>query len=90
MLIEYCADDEEFDKLTPWLKNCEIINWCNPEEGYFIIETQDHRVTTMLGLMGIEFYVINTDLSWREYSSGAAPSMTQREYNSHSEPNGDL
>ena len=70
MLIEYIADDAEHDLITKWLDSYEILEWYNPEEYFFVLETQDSRVATVLGILGIEFYIVNTNMHWHEYAFG--------------------
>lgn len=57
MLIEYYASDLEDTKLEHALSAYFIKEWFNPEDGYYVIETDDDRVITTMSLMGIELYI---------------------------------
>lgn len=70
MLIEYYATEREDRQIELNLKTLHIENWFNPEDQYYVIDTQDTRVITILCLMGIECWVTETDLSWHEHAFG--------------------
>ncbi len=70
MLIEYYATWEEDDVLEERIKHFHIQNAFNPEEGYFVLETDDERVLTVMRLMGIEMYVTDTQKSWLKHQFG--------------------
>lgn len=57
MLIEYTATDEEDDRLERALKRIHIKEWFNPEDGYYILETDDERVPTIMMLFNIDFVI---------------------------------
>lgn len=61
MLIEYYATDYEDIQIDRVLKPYAITNWFNPEENYYVLETEDDRVITALALLGIELYITNKD-----------------------------
>ena len=67
MLIEYYATEAEDDVLEARLKNFHISNAFNPEDGYFVLETDDPRVLTLMSLMGIEMYVTDTEQGWLKH-----------------------
>lgn len=54
MLIEYTATAEQDRRIESALKCCHISNWFNPEDDYYVMETDDPRVPTILALMGID------------------------------------
>lgn len=69
MLIEYYATDIEDKKLEKSLEHFDIKEWFNPEEGYYVIETDDERIATVFALLNIEWYeVVDTNKSWHEYA----------------------
>ena len=70
MLIEYYASDYEDRKIDLALKDFDIKDWYNPEEGYYVISTQDSRIVTILSLLNIELYITETDETWHEYAFG--------------------
>lgn len=57
MIIEYCATDQEDKQLEKALSNYDILEWFNPEDGYYVIETEDAKVVTIMALFGIEIYI---------------------------------
>jgi hypothetical protein len=57
MLIEYYATDAEDTRLEKMLSKYKIDEWFNPEDDYYILETQDPQVVTIMSLLGIELYV---------------------------------
>lgn len=59
MLIEYYATKQEDDKLFDWMEKLDI-KWTeafNPEDYYYVLETDDTRVVTMMTLLNMEIYV---------------------------------
>lgn len=71
MLIEYYATDREDDEIEKRLQHFHIKEWFNPEDGYFVLDTDDPRVATVFALLGIEWYeVVNTEKSWHEHAFG--------------------
>lgn len=69
VLIEYYATEHEDCQIERALEHFDIKEWFNPEEGYYVLETNDPRVETVFALLGIEWYeVVNTDKSWHEYA----------------------
>lgn len=68
MLIEYYATEQEDDVLEQRLKNFHIDCAFNPEEGYYVMETRDLRVLTLMSLMGIEMYVTDTEQGWLKHA----------------------
>jgi len=61
MIIEYCATDEQDGQIEVLLKGYEILEWFNPEDEYYVLETLDARVLTILCLFDIEIYVVKQD-----------------------------
>jgi hypothetical protein len=59
MIIEYYATDEQDRRIERALDAYDIVNWFNPEDGYYVLETNDDRVITTLSLLGIEVYYSN-------------------------------
>jgi hypothetical protein len=59
MIIEYYATDEQDRRIERALDAYDIKNWFNPEDGYYVLETNDDRVITTLSLLGIEVYYSN-------------------------------
>jgi hypothetical protein len=57
MIIEYYATDEQDAVLERWLKGYKILEWFNPEDDYYVLETEEEAVITVLGIVGIEFYM---------------------------------
>jgi hypothetical protein len=57
MLLEYYATDSEDLEIERILKNKNIIEWFNPEEDYYVMETDDETVVTILCLLGIEVFI---------------------------------
>jgi len=59
MLIEYYATNEEDDKIFEWIDKLGIkyTEAFNPEDYYFVLETDDDRIITIMGLLGIEMYI---------------------------------
>lgn len=57
MLIEYCATDKEDQTITNALKKYTIKEWFNPEDLYYILETEDTEVITVMALLGIELHI---------------------------------
>lgn len=57
MIIEYFADPEDDRHLEKVLTHYKITNWFNPDEGYYVIETDDDRVVTVLHLLGLELSI---------------------------------
>lgn len=70
MLIEYYATEEEDRRLERALEHYHIAEWFNPEEGYYVLDTEDPRVITTMTLMGIELWVTDTELGWHEHAFG--------------------
>ena len=71
MLIEYYANEWQDRKITHALEHFHIDEWFNPEEDYYVLETQDPRVATVFALFGIEWYeVVDTNVGWQEYAFG--------------------
>ena len=68
MLIEYYANDYEDRKIDEALKDFDIKDFYNPEEGYYVISTEDSRIVTILSLLGIELYITETEKTWHEYA----------------------
>ena len=71
MLIEYYATDEEDKALERAIEHLHIDNAFNPEEGYYVIDTRDERVLTVMSLLNVEMYVTDTDKNWHQYAYGA-------------------
>ncbi len=61
MIIEYCATDEQDGQIEVLLKGYEILEWFNPEDEYYVLETLDVRVLTILCLFDIDIYVVKQD-----------------------------
>lgn len=61
MLVEYYAYEEEDKALFKALENFNIINAFNPEDGYYILETDDERVITIMSLFNLELWVSNSE-----------------------------
>jgi hypothetical protein len=59
MIIEYYATDEQDRRIERALDAYDIVNWFNPEDGYYVLETNDDRVITTLSILGIEVYYSN-------------------------------
>lgn len=59
MLIEYYATQHEDDKLFKMIDkfNIEILEAFNPEDYYYVIETNDNRILSLMLLLNIESYV---------------------------------
>ena len=57
MLIEYYATDYEDTQIEKALEKFKILEWFNPEDGYYVLETNDERVVTVLALLGIELWI---------------------------------
>jgi hypothetical protein len=57
MLIEYYATDYEDTQIEKALEKFEILEWFNPEDEYYVLETNDERVVTVLSLLGIELWI---------------------------------
>jgi ribosome assembly protein YihI (activator of Der GTPase) len=59
MLIEYYATNEEDDKIFEWMEKLGIkyTEAFNPEDYYFVLETDDDRIITVMTLLGIEMYI---------------------------------
>lgn len=57
MLIEYYATDYEDTQIEKALAKFEILEWFNPEDEYYVLETNDDRVVTVLHLLGIELWI---------------------------------
>jgi hypothetical protein len=57
MLIEYYASDYEDTQIEKALEKFEILEWFNPEDEYYVLETNDERVVTVLSLLGIELWI---------------------------------
>ena len=57
MLIEYYANDIEDQMIEKQMQKYHIDNWFNPEDNYYVIETQDDKILTILAILGIEVYV---------------------------------
>lgn len=71
MLIEYYATEHEDRQIDRALEHLHIDNAFNPEEGYYVIDTRDERVLTVMSLMGVEMYVTDTDKNWHQHAFGA-------------------
>ena len=56
MIVEYYATDHQDQQLELALEKYHIINWFNPEDDYYVLETDDDRVITTMTLLGIELY----------------------------------
>jgi hypothetical protein len=58
MLIEYYATNQEDDTLFEWMEklNIKYTEAFNPEDYYFVLETEDDRIFTVMGMLGIEMY----------------------------------
>lgn len=63
MLIEYTATDAEDRIIERALSYYHISNWFNPEEDYYVLETEDDRVVTTLALLNIDFVISSKDSS---------------------------
>jgi hypothetical protein len=61
MIIAYTATDAEDTRLERAFEHLHISNWFNPEENYYVLETEDSRVTTILAIFGIDFVVSDTE-----------------------------
>jgi hypothetical protein len=61
MLIEYYATDLEDRQLEKALDKFDILEWFNPEDGYFVLETNDQRVVTIMALFNLELYITERD-----------------------------
>lgn len=61
MIIEYYADDVEDQRLEQALAHYHIKEWFNPEDTYFILETEDPRVITTMTLLGIELFISDSE-----------------------------
>lgn len=61
MLIEYYTTLQQDDVLFEWMKNKDVkwTNAFNPEDDYFVLETDDKRVPTIMTLMGMHIYCIS-------------------------------
>lgn len=57
MLIEYYATLEEDRALERALQHFEIKEWFNPEDTYYVLETDDTTVITIMAVFGIEAYI---------------------------------
>jgi hypothetical protein len=57
MLIEYYATDLEDRTITKALEKFNILEWFNPEESYYVLETDDERVVTILTMCGADVYI---------------------------------
>lgn len=68
MLIEYYATELEDRAIERAIQYLHIDNAFNPEEGYYVIDTKDPRVLTVLSLMGVEMYVTDTLKGWHEHA----------------------
>lgn len=71
MLIQYYASDAEDKRIESLLENYEIKEWFNPEENFYVMDTDDERIPTMLCLLDIEVYLVDTKQTWQEYAFGA-------------------
>lgn len=59
MIIEYVATNQEDDCLFEWMERMNV-KWTeafNPEDNYFILETEDERVPTIMLFLGMEVYI---------------------------------
>ena len=63
MLIEYYATPQEDQTLEAALEHFDIDEWFNPEEGYYVLETHDPRVLTVMYLLNIELYTLGEKIT---------------------------
>ena len=68
MLIEYYATKSEDVAIDRAIEHLVIDNAFNPEDCYYVLETKDDRVLT---IMGIELYVTDNDKDWFQHAFGA-------------------
>ncbi len=66
MIVEYYATEEQDEQMSVLLKGYDIIEWFNPEDDYYVLETHDARVLTIMCLFDIEIYICKDDLP-RDY-----------------------
>lgn len=71
MLIEYYATKSEDAAIDRAIEHLVIDNAFNPEDCYYVLETKDDRVLTIMSLMGIELYVTDNDKDWFQHAFGA-------------------
>lgn len=57
MILEYCASDCEDLKIERAFEHVHVINWFNPEDNFYVLETNDDRAVTILHLLGIEVFI---------------------------------
>ena len=68
MLIQYYATDSEDSKIEKLLKDYPIKEWFNPEDGFYVMDTDDERIPTILALLGIEVYLVDTKETWLSHA----------------------
>jgi hypothetical protein len=66
MLIEYYATEAEDRELEKVLEHFEIKEWFNPDQYYYVLETDDPRVLTIMRVMNIELYVVGEKIAGAE------------------------
>ena len=74
MIIEYYATELEDRAIDRAIAHLHIDNAFNPEEGYYVIDTRDERVLTLMSLLNVEMYVTDTDKNWHQYAFGKTDS----------------
>lgn len=57
MIIEYYATDHQDLQIEQALTNLVIKEWFNPEDYYYVLETDDDQVITILKLLGVDLYI---------------------------------
>lgn len=59
MLIEYYATEQEDDKLYKMIDKfgIHIKEAFNPEDYYYVLETDDERIVSIMTLLNIEMYI---------------------------------
>jgi hypothetical protein len=67
MLVEYFATDDQDRQLDVLLKGYVIEEWFNPQDQYYVLESMDARVLTILCLFDIEIRVLTDDLEARDH-----------------------
>lgn len=70
MLIKYNATPAQDIQIDKCLKKYAVTAWYSPEEYFYVLETKDSAVVTVLTLLGIECHVVDTELGWHEYAFG--------------------
>jgi len=62
MLIEYFASEQEDERLYQLIErfNIKITEAFNPQDRYYVLETHDDRIVSLMLLCGIEAYISTT------------------------------